>query len=404
MTADKEEELVDLSSLQGLSLEPDWAKKSKTANPGPNFGEQGKGKQEGKRSGRKGRSNRRPPSQKRFFNENPTFDFAIHPNLEVMQKIKSEMRKTGISYGLAEICDTISSDPGRYNLVVNHKDKDKPPFVATKFDKRVFETKERAVEHLFAYYSEERFTSKIEREEKPGKNFPYVFECPLTKSLLPPNNYHDFDEIIIQHIFLNSISKPYDAYVASLARVDEAERIQEWNDKPIVLYKFGLHGQEAGEMMSLAQLRKKCLDELPVNLFSTSTSIKVSGSDLALLDENIGSQFNAFFKSKGNWIKGLFASCLVNLKKSNFTVFRYSEKKFTFASAYQRKELKDATLNETSEKITSAMGKGQEVNKATLLNDEALGEIDRKSILIELKWLVKEGYVTEFGNGILVLN
>ena len=50
------------------------------------------------------------------------------------------------------------------------------------------------------------------------------------------------------------------------------------------------------------------------------------------------------------------------------------------------------------------MGKGQEVNKATLLNDEALGEIDRKSILIELKWLVKEGYVTEFGNGILMLN
>ena len=75
--------------------------------------------------------------------------------------------QNGHFYGLAEICDTISSDPSRYNLVVNHKDKDKPPFVATKFDKRVFETKERAVEHLFAYYSEERFTSKIELEEKP---------------------------------------------------------------------------------------------------------------------------------------------------------------------------------------------------------------------------------------------
>ena len=404
MTADKEEELVDLSSLEGLSLEPDWAKKSKTANPALNFGGKEKGKREGKRRGRTDRSNRRASSEKRVINENPTFDFAIHPNMGVMQKIKSEMRKTGISYGLSEICDTISSDPSRYNIVVNYKDKDRAPFVATKFDKRVFETKQRAVEHLFASYNNERFTSKIQREEKPGKNFSYVFECPLTKSLLPPNNYHDFDEIIIQHIFLNSISKPYEAYVASLAKVDEDERIQEWNDKPIVLYKFGLHGQEADEMMSLAQLRKKCLDELPVNLFSTSTSIRLSGSNLALLDENIGNQFSTFFKYKGNWIKGLFASCLVNLKKSNFTVFRYSEKKLTFASAYQRKELKGATLNETSEKITSAIGKGQEVNKATLLNDEALGEIDRKSILIELKWLIKEGYVTAFGNGILVLN
>jgi len=404
MTADKEEELVDLSSLEGLSLEPDWAKKSKTANPALNFGGKEKGKREGKRRGRTDRSNRRASSEKRVINENPTFDFAIHPNMGVMQKIKSEMRKTGISYGLSEICDTISSDPSRYNIVVNYKDKDRAPFVATKFDKRVFETKQRAVEHLFASYNNERFTSKIQREEKPGKNFSYVFECPLTKSLLPPNNYHDFDEIIIQHIFLNSISKPYEAYVASLAKVDEDERIQEWNEKPIVLYKFGLHGQESDEMMSLAQLRKKCLDELPVNLFSTSTSIRLSGSNLALLDENIRNQFSTFFKYKGNWIKGLFASCLVNLKKSNFTVFRYSEKKLTFASAYQRKELKGATLNETSEKITSAIGKGQEVNKATLLNDEALGEIDRKSILIELKWLIKEGYVTAFGNGILVLN
>jgi hypothetical protein len=39
-----------------------------------------------------------------------------------------------------------------------------------------------------------------------------------------------------------------------------------------------------------------------------------------------------------------------------------------------------------------------------LLNHEDLGEIDKKNLLIELKWLTKEGFVTEFGNGILVLN
>jgi hypothetical protein len=100
----------------------------------------------------------------------------------------------------------------------------------------------------------------------------------------------------------------------------------------------------------------------------------------------------------------LFSSCLINLKKSNFAIFKYSDKKRTFASAYRKAKVGEIPLNKIAEKIVAVFGKLDEVKKVALLNHEDLREIDKKNLLIELKWLTKEGFVTEFGNGILVLN
>ena len=52
----------------------------------------------------------------------------------------------------------------------------------------------------------------------------------------------------------------------------------------------------------------------------------------------------------------------------------------------------------------AVLGMLDEVKKAALLNHDDLRDIDKKNLLIELKWLTKEGFVTEFSNGILVLN
>ena len=61
-------------------------------------------------------------------------------------------------------------------------------------------------------------------------------------------------------------------------------------------------------------------------------------------------------------------------------------------------------MSKTSERLVTVLAKLGETKKAALLNHEDLGEIDKKSLLIELKWLTKEGFVSEFSNGILILN
>ena len=100
----------------------------------------------------------------------------------------------------------------------------------------------------------------------------------------------------------------------------------------------------------------------------------------------------------------MFTACLINLKKSHFTLFKYSEKKHTYACAYKRNKFQDNQLNKNALKILSALTKSKQNKKSVLLKEDSLKELETKEILLELKWMVKEGFVTEFANGLIEVN
>ena len=402
----RQSEPIDLSSLESINIEPEWAKKSTQKNyEKGNSGTRPEGRKKhehGKNTGPRKKFTHRDQNRQKPRNQ---FNFSIHAKGEVLQRIKDEMRKTGVSYGLSEICDTISSNPQRYNVIINFSEgEDGRHFVTTNVDNKIFSSKEKAVEHLFANYSAKVFVNEVELEANLNNTFQYVYQCPQTNTLLPPNNYHSHEEIVKQHLLLNGIPGSYKAYAAKLIKVDDTERISEWTQSPLRMYRFAIMGNESVWYKSVEQLKHACAHDLPAALFDVNKSAKISGDSLSLVEPSIADQFNVFLRQKSLWVNGLFSSCLVNLKKSNFAIFKYSDKKRTFASAYRRTKVGKISLSKISERIVAVMGKLPEVKKVALLNHEKLKEIDKKNLLIELKWLTKEGFVTEFGNGVLVLN
>ena len=87
---------------------------------------------------------------KREYRPNKGYDknktrvyFNVLPKKEVLQQIKDQMRKTGISYGLADICDTIIAKNQRYLIKLSLEEKDVEKgalFTITKIDGKVFKT------------------------------------------------------------------------------------------------------------------------------------------------------------------------------------------------------------------------------------------------------------------------
>jgi hypothetical protein len=403
--ANKPFEPIDLSSLEDIDIEPEWVKKTSQAK----YEKQDSGtKRERRRKsefgGKKGPRKRfsRSPDRQKPANQ---FSFSIQPKGEVLQRIKDEMRKSGVSYGLSEICDTISGSPQRYNVIINSAaGEDAPHFVTTKIDDKIFSSKEKAVNHLLTNYSAKVFVREVEAEIDLSNNIQYAYQCPRTKALLPPNNYHYHEEVVRQHLLLNGISDTYRAYVKKLVKVDDSEEIALWAQKPLLVYRFAIIGNESLWYKSVEQLNAACMHEPSAVLFEINKSARISGDCLSLVERGIADQFNVFLRQRSNWLNGLFSACLINLKKSNFAIFKHSDKKRTFASAYRKAKIGDAPLNKISEKIVAVLGTVDEVKKIALLNHNDLREIDRKNLLIELKWLTKGGFVTEFSNGILVLN
>ena len=409
MTKDKNKP-IDLSSMENFEIEPSWVKKKGDSNAYKHV----TGKERGKQTDRRRGGDRRSTDQRRTKTrhgrgENPRkvearFEFQLLPEREILEKIKLEMRKTGISYGLSDICETILAKGERYSVKIRYKEENEKSFTKTIDDQRIFSSDEKAVDHLLKNNFDKCFSKELDLEEKPIKNFSYVYQCAKTDFLLPPNNYHRYEEIVRQHMFLNGINEDFERFSKNLVKVEDPEQIKEWTEKPLKIYKFSIKKEEADWCSGIDQLRAKLLREMPSSLFVKEAIIKINGSKVTFLESIIKEQFIQYYNFKPNWINQLFSACLVNLKKSNFTIFKYSEKKHTYACAYKRNKIEGKQLSKNAQKILSLLKKSKESKKAVLLKDTDLEALSSKDILVELKWMVKEGYVTEFANGSIAVN
>ena len=398
---------IDLSSMDNFEIEPSWVKKSESKNTY----QATSGKDRYPSNDRKGE--RRPKTQnrgnqKQFRIQNRedhvSFEFKILPEKEILDRIKREMRKTGVSYALSDICKTISEKKERFTIKIRFEG-DKPKyFTKTIVDQKVFSTTEKAINHLLVNYFDSSFLKEIDIEDKLVKGFNYIYRCPKTKSYLPPNSYHRFEEITKQHMWLNSINEKYDKFLGKLEKVEDPEEINLWTETPLKIYKFAIKEENPSWCKGIEQLRKKLISEIPESLIEKTDMVRISAASLHLLETNISEQFKAYFKFKTNWSGELFTSCLVNLKKSNFSIFKYSDKKITFACAYKPNKNKQANISSSAQKILSFLLKTNETKKGMLLKTNELDCLTSKDILLELKWMVKEGYISEFSNGVITVN
>ena len=200
MKSEGKENKIDLSALENFEIEPGWVKKKEKS---PSYPDSSKGK-ELKKPGRSRKAYEK--REKREYGrllrtsyektkKDSLVHFSILPKREVLQKIKDQMRKTGVSYGLSEVCDTIASKNERYVIKIympENSTNESNSLIITKADRKIFTTKEKALNHLLRNHFEKSFNKVEKSEEMPKKNFQYVYECPITKKLLPPNNYHNW--------------------------------------------------------------------------------------------------------------------------------------------------------------------------------------------------------------------
>ena len=406
--ADNTKKPIELSSIENFEIEPAWVKTQSDTGANDHTGEkQKRTTRDEKRDGRSKGSQRKKASYSKDRNQRrieTNFEFQLLPQRNILEKIKSEMRKTGVSYALSDICETITAKGERYLIKIKFKEEKEKSYIKTIVDQKVFSSDEKAIDHLFRNNFDQCFVKELDQEEKPIKTFSYVYQCPKTEILLPPNNYHRYEEIIKQHILLNGIREGYENFCKRLIKVNDPETIKLWTEKPLMIYKFAIKNAVGNWFRGIEQLRAGLIREMPNSLFEKEAIIKISGDKITLLETNIKEQFERYFNFKANWISNLFAACLINLKKSHFTLFKYSEKKHTYACAYKRNNLQDNQLSKNAQKILSALKKSKKNKKGLLLKEDSLKALEPKEILLELKWMVKEGYVTEFADGILEIN
>ena len=396
----EEDAEVDLSSLENFSLSPDWSSSKK-----PNFPQRNERFLGPKNKDSRNRPKGGQPRKKaNYVKRNTDFDlgwsFSIIPDVKILQTIKLKLKETGITYSLREITDVIASKNERLMVKIASKNPENQIWKSKTSDS-YFISRESAVNNFF---SEEKtfIECKLIEEVMPKGNFMYIFQCPITKELLPPTSFHGFEDVVRHHIYSNRIKSTHEKFIDSLQKIEDKEKIDLWAKSPIKRYSYLLKIEENKEFQSIEALKLAIEKEFFSSFFISKNSLTIAANNLSIIESPLRAQIESFISDKRKWLKDLFTSCLVSLKRSKYCIFKKGE--IIYVRQANRKSIEHFKTKKLTSEIIAVISSDSKITKKSLLTKLQQKEFDLKELVLELKWLVKEGYVNEYSDSSLELN
>lgn len=389
----------------------------------------GKGKAPGKR-----------PREDQF---EPVVQVLFYPEDAPFEKLAKAIRTSCRTYELFEIAQLILDKPERFVIVIKpdpkgdeHKPKD---FYCTIPDNIPYETQDEAVNHVLKERLADFCTIEEVEVEAPKGSFPFVNKCPFTGVLLGPPNYHRYQAIVREHHAAKVANMPFERYLEKLEKVSEEEAVNEWIQSMTkqMRYKVEDAGSEPVFFDTLEALKLHLLAKKRSEIVNHYDTVRISGALLGKMPNGILKrsvdaaiqQQKRFPLDTANNIRG-------RLRRMKFNIYKRGSKGASLVCGVKRKFRNEHTIFSDSIQalvefidahpdivlkklpeeylgITLPEGAPAAPAEATAAASEAadaspsaapekLSAEDNEKLaqmMKDLRWLVSEGYVTEYGNG-----
>ncbi len=397
MEKDKKQKKVDLSQLSGLDFAPNWDNKCIA-------GEKQKDRFKPKRQEHQREFKRKKKEIPKRY-DSPfanKFKITVNPDKTILDTLKRGIRKSGISYSLEEINSAIIDKKNRLQITIEHLKEE--TFFITTFDNSVFYTKSNAINHIVEKGLKHVVDITETIGENPSGNFKNILKCPESGILLPPKSFHDFEAIIKTHLIEKKIKLNYNNYLNKLITVEDEITINEWKNTPLKKLIFTTRelGSTKRSFNSIEAVQGYISSTETNQFIKTNKVIKIKGDSIDNFEKDLAGFISDFLKNSYQWKKDLFFNTLINFKKSGFYIFKYGPKNYLFAAGQKPKTIEITKISENCVKIVKYIQKTEPIKIISILSQSGEMKLEKNQILVELKWLVKEGYVKEFSDGTIV--
>ena len=397
MEKDKKQKKVDLSQLSDLDFAPNWDNKYIAGEKQTDrFKPQ---RQEHKREFKRKKKEIPKRYDSPFANK---FKITVNPDKTILDTLKRGIRKSGISYSLEEINSAIIDKKNRLQITIEHLKEE--TFFITTFDNSVFYTKSNAINHIVEKGLKHVVDITETIGENPSGNFKNILKCPESGILLPPKSFHDFEAIIKTHLIEKKIKLNYNNYLNKLITVEDEITINEWKNTPLKKLIFTTRelGSTKRSFNSIEAVQGYISSTETNQFIKTNKVIKIKGDSIDNFEKDLARFISDFLKNSYQWKKDLFFNTLINFKKSGFYIFKYGPKNYLFAAGQKPKTIEITKISENCVKIVKYIQKTEPIKIISILSQSGEMKLEKNQILVELKWLVKEGYVKEFSDGTIV--
>lgn len=397
MEKDKKQKKVDLSQLSDLDFAPNWDNKYIAGEKQTDrFKPQ---RQEHQREFKRKKKEIPKRYDSPFANK---FKITVNPDKTILDTLKRGIRKSGISYSLEEINSAIIDKKNRLQITIEHLKEE--TFFITTFDNSVFYTKSNAINHIVEKGLKHVVDITETIGENPSGNFKNILKCPESGILLPPKSFHDFEAIIKTHLIEKKIKLNYNNYLNKLITVEDEITINEWKNTPLKKLIFTTRelGSTKRSFNSIEAVQGYISSTETNQFIKTNKVIKIKGDSIDNFEKDLAGFISDFLKNSYQWKKDLFFNTLINFKKSGFYIFKYGPKNYLFAAGQKPKTIEITKISENCVKIVKYIQKTEPIKIISILSQSGEMKLEKNQILVELKWLVKEGYVKEFSDGTIV--
>jgi len=367
----------------------------------------------------------------------PFFEVSFYAEDTAFSALVKAIRASCHTYELFEIARVVLGKNDRFVVVVQRKpdaEGKRAPLFVTPVDGLPFENEDEAVQHVLRNHLGDFFTMTEAEVEAPKGNFQFVMRCGLTGELLAPPNYHRYQNILQQHHAARLGHMPFERFRERLETVKEPEVIAQWSEKmkKVTRYVWKEAGDpaaaptfdtiEEARTYLLANARDKVVRSVDSARFHGKVADQLPEGEIRAAAEGHLERQRRFPLDTANALRG-------RLRREGFTIFKRGSKGVSYVCSVKRKfRLPGQVFSESISALIDFIEKNPVVSVKELpakhlgiVQPEAAAtetsaapvegaatapsalspeeDAKLKRLWMDLRWLVTEGYVTEYSDG-----
>jgi len=358
----------------------------------------------------------------------PQLDLKVNfvPDTQGVESIAKEIRLTGRAYPLFQIALLVLERPARYtvNLAVMKKPSGETVqrLFACQLDDTVWLAANQVVRHVLSRHFDQFYSTNKVEVEAPKGNFAFVAQCGVTDEFLGPPNHHDYQNKLESFHAERLPRMPFEKFKSRIRIRKEEEAVNAWLEQ--VKWKTEYVTVKAEPEQTFAQR-----DEVEAHFRATHLADVVkeveahslSGTDVKAmrdprtLAEYLRDQWHRqkhFPMQVATHLSKIFSSMGLQFFKKDKKVTHVAVAKPNFLDVESEPvsegvkkimQFIEATPDCTRRKILEHLGGLEHVEPKEGEAPPPMPEQtdEQKQLIADIHWLVHQGHVLDFSNGII---
>jgi len=360
----------------------------------------------------------------------PDIGVSILPDEKGVESLARQIRMTGRAYPLFEIAQLILQKPERqqfrFDVKKNAEGQPLVPLLLCALDETLWLSQDEAVQHILSRHFDTLYQAERTATEPPRGTYTFVAQCGMSGTILGPPNYHDYQNQLRKLHAERFARMPFEAFKARVKIVKDEAVVKKWIEDHSFKTEYNcLNVPEPRKLGSREEVEKHFREVHAPNLIKPVETYTMGGA-LARQLRSPGLQraWRAAWEEQRRFplrvatvLSQQFAGHGLQFFKVNRTVTHVSVARPRYL------DLEATPVSEGVKRIVEFIGANPKCTRRKLLETLAPtpaapaapaapvegaappaapeASPEQTALASDLHWLIHEGHVIEFANGVL---